>query len=363
MADPLSTSADAHQGGISIVEIANALLARWRMIAILVVAGAALGVALAFLLPQEFTATTLFVPEESRQSQLPGALSGLATQFGIALPVEPSQSPRFYVSLARSRELMDSVLLTAFPLPQAAPGDSAKRLLDLLSVRGRDRADSLANGRKELDKRLATRVDDETNIVTLSVRLARPRLAAAVANAFVARIDGFNAETRTSRARQRRLFVEQRLDQQRERLQEAEDGLEQFYVHNRLWQQSPELVAEEGRLQRRVQVQQEVFLTLSREYEDARIQEVNNIPVITVIEQAVPPARRSQPNRRVVVVVAVVLFGLVGVTGALGAEYLDHIAASGDPHLDRFLTLTHGASRDIRQVAARLIPWMWPRRT
>src|SRR5438132_8548828 len=50
-----------------------------------------------------------------------------------------------------------------------------------------------------------------------------------------------------------------------------------------------------------VDIRQEVSLTLRREYETARIEEVNDTPVITVIDPPVPPHERSSPKRLLLV--------------------------------------------------------------
>ena len=79
---------------------------------------------------------------------------------------------------------------------------------------------------------------------------------------------------------------------------------------------------EEGRLRRQVEVRQELYLTLRREYETARIEEVNDTPVITVIDSALVPQRKSRPNRPLWAVLALMLSGMFAVFSALGAEYM-----------------------------------------
>src|SRR2546430_10409083 len=95
-------------------------------------------------------------------------------------------------------------------------------------------------------------------------------------------------------------------------LRRAEEAVKTFYERNRGWQQAPELVFEEARLRRQVNIGQEVYLTLKREYETARIEEVNDTPVITVIDTAVPPERRTSPQRALPVILA---FGFRGTVG------------------------------------------------
>ncbi|MFO7675235.1 MAG: Wzz/FepE/Etk N-terminal domain-containing protein [bacterium] len=80
---------------------------------------------------------------------------------------------------------------------------------------------------------------------------------------------------------------------------------------------------------------------LSQQLEHARILEARDTPTITVLDHAAPPERRSFP-RRFIIVLAALLFGLVGgVAFALVAEYFDRVR---DLHPDE-----HRAWEDLRR--------------
>jgi len=64
---------------------------------------------------------------------------------------------------------------------------------------------------------------------------------------------------------------------------------------------------EANRLERDVQVKQEVYLTLTREYEQARIAEVRDTPLLTIVDRAVPPYKKSSPHRLLMVIAALVI--------------------------------------------------------
>ena len=49
---------------------------------------------------------------------------------------------------------------------------------------------------------------------------------------------------------------------------------------------------------RLVREQEEVYITLSREHEVAKIDEHRNVPVLSVLDPAEPPAFRHFPKRR-----------------------------------------------------------------
>ena len=96
-------------------------------------------------------------------------------------------------------------------------------------------------------------------------------------------------------------------------LREAERAQLRFLQTNRQYLGSPLLEFQAAQLERTVQVKQEVFLTLTKAYEEARIAEVRDTPVLTVIDPAVPPSMRSRPKRVLGVTVALIVGGLLGI--------------------------------------------------
>lgn len=339
----------------SLLGLLTVLLTRWRLVVGLPFGVAVVAAVVSLLLPPTYTALTSFVPETSTQNRLPAGIAGLAGQLGLDLGAQATQSPRFYADVLRSRGLLEQVLLTGYPDPRPGAGaaDSA-RLLQLLRVKGKTPADSLAHGVKALAKRVSVDVDPLTNIVRVRVDSRYPALAASVATRVVDLLNAFNTLSRQSQARERRRFVEARLIEGERGLRRAEEDLRNLYASNRLWQQSPQLVFEEGRLRRRVEIQQEVFLTLNREFETARIEEVNDTPVLTVVDSAAVPQERARPRRVRLVIVWGILGLIAGVFGAFGAEYFARLKAEDGQLYGRFRRVLHGVADDLHW-ARRLV--------
>jgi uncharacterized protein involved in exopolysaccharide biosynthesis len=336
---------------VNLLEFASVLLKRWHIVAGLPLFAALVTGAILLVLPRRFTATAVFVPEVPAP-KLPSGLAGLAGQFGISLGAEATQSPRFYAEVVKSRELMERILLSRYASPPAkASFADSVTLLQVLRVRGRDASDSLRNGVRALENLISVRVDNQTNIVRLDVDAPYPELAAAVANRLVEYLNEFNAKHRESQAHERRRFVEQRIVDGERELRSGEEDLRTFYERNHSWQQSPQLVFEEGRLRRQVEIRQEVYLTLRREYETARIEEVNDTPVITVIDAAIPAPRDAKPKRLPLVGLALILGATLGVLVALGTEYVERMRREEDEHYRRFTGLLKGVRQEIRGAA------------
>ena len=249
---------------------------------------------------------------------------------------------------------MERILLTRYPNPRSTqtPVDSIT-LMRILKVDGDDDADSLHNGVKALDKLLSVDVDDQTNIVTFEVDAPSAELAAQVANRFIEYLNEFNAKTRQSRARERRKFIEQRLSDGESDLHKTEDDLRSFYERNRSWQQAPQLVFEEGRLHRQVDIRQDLYLSLSRQYQAARIEEVNDTPVITIVDHPIPPTKKARPKRAVLIVLGFFLGAIVAVIYATGAEYFDRAKREKQGDYQEFRSLLERTASEVRHLFRR----------
>jgi uncharacterized protein involved in exopolysaccharide biosynthesis len=286
---------------------------------------AVLTFALSFLLPEKWTAEAKFVPEASSSFNLPSGIGALAGELGFSLPgADPMSSPDFYAAVMESRSLLERTLQTRFPVPAATAGrpDSAL-LIDILEIEDDTPRKRIESAIEWLRDHSSATVENNTGTVDFSVELPDPDLAAAVTSHMVGLLNDFNQRTRNLRARERRKFAEARTNEAQKDLEIIEDSLRGFLTRNRQFEFSPQLLFERNRLERQVALRQEVYQTLRREYEIARIEEVNDTPVLTVVDPAVPPAIPSSPRRFRMALVAAVLGGLLGVSLAFLLQYLE----------------------------------------
>ena len=72
----------------------------------------------------------------------------------------------------------------------------------------------------------------------------------------------------------------------------------------------PNLGLELGRLVRNVEVQNSIYIYLTQQYEDAKIQEARNTPTIQVLDHASKPFKKYKP-RRVLLVITTFLLTLI----------------------------------------------------
>jgi len=342
---------DPPPGEISFVMLANVILGNRRLIVGLSFVFFVVTAVFTVLKPVTYTSSVSFVPQAAESSA--GGLAGLASQFGFNIPMgKPGQSPEFYVGLIHSRQLLTAVAESDFRV-SSADEPQTRDLSEWYGVRTDDEARRRLATVQELRDRIATRIGRE-GIVGISVRDGEPELAAAITARMLQLLNEFNLHTRQSEAAAEREFIEDRLDAVGEDLVEAEDRLETFLRSNRQYERSPELSFEYGRLNRDVSLKQQVATTLAQAYEQARIDEVRNTPVITVIDQPEVPVI---PDRRFLIfrsLVAIVLGAAIGILFAFAREYARKDRLRDGDAFARFDELRREALDDVRGLRGRL---------
>jgi len=312
----------------TVFPLLEALVRRPRLVLGLPLVAAVLTSVAVLLLSPTYAATASFVAENPVQSRLPAGLTGLASQFGVNLAAEASRSPAFYADLLRSREILSEVL--AAKIPGLQSGDSIT-VYALYRITGSTPERRLDEGVKALRSRITLAVDQRTNVVRVSVEAPHAVAARDVLQLLLDRLADFNVHTRQSTAGERRKFIEGRVATSEQQLRAAEESLRTFYERNGQWQNSPRLRFEEQQLNRQVAVQQELYLSLRREYETARIEEVNNTPVLTIIDHPAVPGRRVRPQRTITVLLVTIVVAILASALAIMWQHHNDLLASGDP--------------------------------
>jgi uncharacterized protein involved in exopolysaccharide biosynthesis len=307
-------------------EVLTLLLRARRGLLRSAVAGAVLVGVVVILHPRWWRSEGSFVAQTTRLQGNLGALSGVASQFGIALPGgDLRDPPQFYVSLMRSREVLGRLV----ELPMDDDGDAStppRTLVDLVGESGPTPEARRARTLRQLNEEmLETSVDLRSGVVTFSIRSRSPIVSALLAKALLDAVVRFNDERRQSQAGAERRFTEQRLAEVRSELRDAEDKLASFLQRNRDYRNAPTLVFEFDRLSRDVTLRQQIFTALSQAFEQARIEEVRDTPILTVVDAPSLPAipePRQLPIKTLVAFVGVLGVGVVVVLSraALGLD-------------------------------------------
>ena len=314
----------------SVISLVNSVLRHRWLIVLLALAGGGYEVYKASKLPIVYTTEAQFIPKGSRgQSQL----QGLAQQFGIAVGGgDAGQSPAFYVDLMESRPLLAEVANQQYRV-RTDTGLVTGNLAQIYGIRSSNpvivRSGVVGRLRNQIDKSSSVR----TGVITLTVHARYPELAMEIAQRLLDQVNIFNLNTRQQQAGAERAFIEKRLADAQSQLSQAENNLQAFLTENRDFRSAPTLLLEYDRLTRAVNARQSLYNALATSYEQAKIEEVRDLPVITVLE---PPELPIMPDPRGGKRKAMlgVLVGLA--LGIVLAFVLDRLAANRNVRSDEF---------------------------
>lgn len=343
---------------ISLLRLGNLLLRHRYLVVRLAILGALIAVVPPLILPRSYTVTSGFTPQSRRAG---GTLSGIAGQLGLTLPLnlDGGQSPAFYADRLTAPHLLGQVVDTRYTLP-ADSGTATVSLVEFLRAKGRTPALRRDDAVRELRRAVDATVDNKTGVVALAVTLDDPGLARQVNQRMLDLLNEFNLQNRQSQAAAERRFTETRVAQVRRDLRAAEDRLQAFLQRNREYRFSPELTFQHDRLQREIDLQQQVFTTLAQSYEQARIEEVRDTPVITIVEAPADPVRPD--SRRLVIkcLLGLIIGGLLGMGVAIVRGYAANSSEADGAGSAEFDQLRREAGRELarpwRVLARILVP-------
>jgi uncharacterized protein involved in exopolysaccharide biosynthesis len=343
------------QERLSLIALLNVVLRdRWRIFRTAVLALALVTVVL-LVLPRTWTSTGSFRPQQ-RQTSLAG-LSSLAAQFGLSVPnLDNTQSPAFYADLLRSHTILGHVVEAEYVVPVDG-GDQRGSLVRWLEVE-EDETEPVRRelAIRKLDKLLEVETAPRTGVVTFSVATKSPELSAQIAGRLLQEVNRFNLESRQSQASAERRFTEGRLASVRDELRAAENRLEMFLRQNRQYRTSPELSLQQERLRREVSLIEDVHTTLAQAYEQAKIEEVRDTPVITIVER---PEVAVQPDPRGFVkkgILALLLGAGLGIMLAFLREAMSRTSREAAAEVEEFRELRREVLADLRFGRGRRKP-------
>ena len=257
---------------VSLLDILLVLARHKTLIVRTVLVFTLLGVTYALLAPEEFTSEARVVREaQSESGGLPsgiptGALSGLGISLGGA---SSGLTPAAYPDVLQSREVRLSVVRDTFRFPDTEqpmtyvnylnrPSGSLSTVLDYTlwlpwTLKGTlgsaisgpsaptgttDTGEPMIPSEEEdealksISNKISASVDEETGLMTISVTVGGPKLAASLAESFLGHFTTRVREIRTEKVRERLQFVEGRFQEVEQELETAEEQLAQFLERN-----------------------------------------------------------------------------------------------------------------------------------
>ncbi|WP_263831550.1 Wzz/FepE/Etk N-terminal domain-containing protein [Salinibacter sp.] len=340
---------DPQEERVSLLDVFVALSRRKALIIRTTVAFVLLGVTYSLLVSEEYTSEVKVARESQSETPDLGSVGGLGALQGLGVNLGGAGSGlsvSAFPNVLKSREVRLSVVRDTFQFPGAnqprtyiehvnqPPGVGALVLKYTLRLpwtivgallpdgptsqsgaTDTTRVDVPSLPSKEVDRALkslkgkvSVSVNDESGLMSISVTASGSRLSADLVESFTNHLTNRVREIRTEKIRERLNFIEQRFREAERELETAEDQLAQFLERN----QNPTTATlrfRRDRLQRQVTFKEQLYSEIQSQLTQTRLELQRRQPVLTVVEKAVPPLKRSWPSRTLIVLVSL-FFGL-----------------------------------------------------
>ncbi len=295
---------------IDIFALLGAVWSKRKMIILIVTVSTLLGIGYSLILPESFLATTVILPDgdKSKMSSL-GGLSDLASLAGVNVGGEGSLV-KLYPTILKSETLLKNVLYKKY---QTKKFQQPINLIEYWEIEAKTPELQYEIGLNALREVLQVSMETKTLVITMSISMPEPQLAADILNSVTAELNSFLLNKKTTSAGNQRKFVEDRLVEVKQDLTEAENALKEFREKNKQVL-SPRLLLDQERLIRDVQINGVVYTELRKQFELVKIEEVKNIPVINAMDPARAPAKKDKP-KKATIVLAVFLISFFGSIG------------------------------------------------
>ena len=144
---------------------------------------------------------------------------------------------------------------------------------------------------------------DEKNsgLIEVVVLMDEPQLAADIANFISEYVVKYVGEEQKVFARKTKAFLKTMLDSAQVELRESEVDFTLFKEKNPLNLDTPELQLERIGLIRKVEVNQEVYITIRKQYELSKIEESKERLYVNILDDAKPSLYKEYPKRFIII--------------------------------------------------------------
>ena len=232
--------------------------------------------------------------------------TGLAAQFGIALPTANSNPEWIYPEIIKSRTLARTMLKRKFNTKKYG---SDKKLLNILTHGNNELKKSDDSLVRSGIKQVINMIDIQPNgtYYDLTVSASEPVFAKDFASVLLEELDNHQRLYNKQKTSETREFIEERIADTKLELEAAEEALRDFNNRNRRIENSPGLQLERQRLAREVSVLIGVFTTLKQQFETTKIEEVKDSEYVIVLDPPEVPLYRSRPKRKMMLSLSAIL--------------------------------------------------------
>ncbi len=241
------------------------------------------------LLPEQYKASATILPSGSSTSS--GLLTQLGSFAGINMPRGETTS-NLYPAIIKSRTLLGEVLASPY---------KNTTYKDYLLGDKEATPEALDGVYSFLNNTIDVKKDRDTGIIIVSFTYGEAEFTASVANEIIDKLDLYLKFRVNSEVSNQRKMIERRISEVQTVLSSVEEDLIEFREKNRVVELSPSLMISEGRLRRELEINNTIYVELTKQFELVKIEEIGDQQVMNVLDRASVPIYRSYPKRKIIV--------------------------------------------------------------
>jgi len=354
-----SKAVTSNSDEIDLLELAKTAWDKKRLIVLTVVVFAVIGVLVALLLQNEYTAGSTFVPQTSEQGKVGGNLGGLASLAGINLgglsggsEIPPSLYPKIVSSVNFRKDLLNGSLNIkglGQPVTYQYYYDSIYRpgLISLVAkytvglpailiqtLKGNEVVESSIGDHglinvtenefehfKRLEGQVSIQFNEKEGFVSLSFSMPEPLMAAQMAKYAEELLQKEVIEFKIQNAREQLKFTEERFEEKKIEFEDIQKKLANFRDRNQNLS-SAMVLNQLQKLEAEYNFAFNIYTELAKQLEQAKLQVSKDTPIFSIIQPVTIPIEKSAPKRPLIVVVFVFLGLIISFGYVFGSEFL-----------------------------------------
>lgn len=287
---------------------------RFRILLINIIAAIIVTLYLVFFTTPVYLSSVFLMPDYGSKTSSLSQYSNLMSLAGIKLGEAKSSS--IYNNLIHSEAVLENVINSYFLTEISSDSVNLIKYFDVEPEESESpeleaRLMFLTVYTKFIENILITEIDPSSDILKLTINMPESKLSADVANKIVESLDDYVRNKRKSLASEQRFYLEKRTQEVFDSLTITEEQLKLFREQNRVIK-SPQLMLEQGRLVRSLEILQATYIELKKQLELIKLDEIKDTPVINLREQAREPVIKAGPRRFLILVI--IMFFVFSIT-------------------------------------------------